>query len=434
MSKRTSARAFAPVSHAATNPYSIGVARGLLATVMSLALLVVSTSWFVYKDLATQVSVSAIHISGLGSQVPTAQSGGVTEQAPSDSFAGRALNILIVGIDSREDQGDDSFGSAEDVDSLRGDTTMLAHISADRSRVQVISIPRDLVTDIPNCTRSDGSVSGWTEGQFNSAISIGANWGYDVASGIACTKSTTELLTGLTVGAFVVVDFKGFESMVDALGGVWFSFDEELYDEDAGLHVVAGCHQLNGQQALAYARARYSLGDGSDLSRIGRQHKLVAAMLRDALSKNFVTDLPALISFIKQSLAAVMPSPNLADFNADVGLLLSLASIDKSGIQFLTMPVQAAPWDNNRVIALDYESEELWDSLAADLPLPGGMTYTDGMGVEHTAPNEWELQTNDDSSPDADSAGDPASTDASSSQADQSATPESAPSPDPILT
>lgn len=374
---------FAPVLHAATNPYRFGAARGVLAALLSVMLFVGSTGWFVYRDLAGSISGNALDISGLGAQSGSEDTT-EEEEAPADSFAGRAINILIVGIDSREDQGSDAYGSTSDVEGIRGDTTMLMHVSADRSRVQIVSIPRDLITDIPACTRTDGSVSGATTGQFNSAITIGANYGYDVASGIACTKATTEKLTGLTVDAFAVVDFKGFQGMINALGGVWFNLDEPVSDSYAQLDLPAGCQRLDGTQALAYARARYELGDGSDISRIGRQQQLVAAIFREALSKNFVTDLPALLSFVKQTLESVQPSTNLSGLNNDAGLLLSLADIDKENIQFVTMPVDAASWDPNRRVATEPMASDLWAALAADGALPVGITYTDGTGAEKT--------------------------------------------------
>jgi len=377
----------APVLHAATNPYRFGAGRGVLAVLLSVLLFAGSTGWFVYRDLAGSVASNTLDITGLGAQ------SGDEEEAPADSFAGRALNILVVGIDSREDQGSDAYGSTTDVEGIRGDTTMLVHISADRSRVQVVSIPRDLITDIPACTRTDGSVSEATTGQFNSAITIGANYGYDVASGIACTKATTQLLTGLTVDAFAVVDFKGFSNMVNALGGVWFNLDEAVSDSYAQLNLPAGCQKLDGTQALAYARARHDLGDGSDISRIGRQQQLVAAIFREALSKNFVTDLPALVSFVKQALESVQPSPNLSDFDTDAGLLLSLANIDKADIQFVTMPWEPASWDANRVVASEPAATDLWAALAADTTLPVGTTYTDGTGKELTVPDPTTAQS-----------------------------------------
>ena len=375
-----------PVLHAATNPYRSGPVRAVLTVFLALVLFVVSTGWFVYHDLTSTVKDNAIDISGLGSQ--SGDDGEEEEEAlPADQFEGNALNILVVGVDSREGSGNSEYGSTSDVEGMRGDTTMLMHISADRSRVQVVSIPRDLMTEIPSCTRTDGTVSEAQYGQFNSALTIGANNGYDVASGIACTKATVERLTGLTVDAFMVVDFSGFTSMINALGGVWFNLDEAVSDERAQLNLPAGCQKLDGTQALAYARARYNLGDGSDISRIGRQQQLVGAIMREALSKNYVTDLPSLLSFVKQALAAVSTSTNLSDLNSDAGLLLSLTSIDKADIEFVTMPFQYSTADPNRVVEDETLAPALWASLAEDSQLPIGTTYTDGTGAERTVPD-----------------------------------------------
>lgn len=381
MSKHSAAGALAPVLHAATNPYRFGALRGVLAALMSVVLMVGSTAYFVWDDLSGSVKSNTLDISGLGAQSGEAKQ---KDEPPADSFKGRAVNILVVGIDSREDQGAGNFGTTADVEGVRGDTTMLVHISADRSRVQIVSIPRDLLTTIPPCTRTDGSVSDETFGMFNSALTIGANWGYDVASGIACTKATTELLTGLDIDAFTVVDFKGFEGMVNALGGVWYDFDEAVKDAYAGLNLPAGCQKLDGAQALAYARARHDLGDGSDIERIARQQQLVAAILRQALSKNYVTDLPALVSFVKQALESLQTSPNLSSLNSDVGLLLSVASIDKKDIQFVTMPWEVSPDDDNRVAPSEPLASQLWAALVADEPLPVGIDYTDGTGATGT--------------------------------------------------
>ena len=373
----------APVLHAATSPYRSGPVRAVLAVFFSLVLFVVSTGWFVYHDLTSTVKNNAIDISGLGSQ--SGQSGDKeADPLPADQFEGNALNILVVGVDSREGSGNSEYGSTSQVEGMRGDTTMLMHISADRSRVQIVSIPRDLMTQIPSCTRTDGTVSPAQYGQFNSALTIGANDGYDVASGIACTKATVEELTGLDVNAFMVVDFSGFKKMIDALGGVWFNLDEAVSDEKAELDLPAGCQKLNGTQALAYARARYNLGDGSDISRIGRQQQLVAAIMREALSKNYVTDLPALLSFVKQALSAVSTSTNLANLDSDAGLLLSLTNIDKANIQFVTMPFQYSTVYPNRVVEDETLAPALWKALSEGSPLPVGITYTDGTGAEKT--------------------------------------------------
>ncbi len=369
-----------PILHAATNPYRFGVARSILAALLSVVVMVASTGWFVYRGFASDLNNGTIDITGLGAQSGTGPAK-ETDGAPGDSFAGRALDILVVGTDSRLNQDVGGIGTTADTEGLRGDTTMLVHVSADRTRIQVVSIPRDLMTTIPSCTRADGSVSGRVdEGQFNSALSIGANGGYDVASGIACTVATTEYLTGISMDGFAVVDFTGFRNMVDALGGVWFNVEEPVHDSYAQLDLPAGCQQLNGTQALAFARARHGLGDGSDTQRMGRQQQLVSAILRELLGKNFVTDLPSVLSFVKQALGSVSTSPNLSEINTDVGLLMSVANIDRANIQFLTMPSGPAQWDPNRVVASEPAASDLWAALAGDEALPVGTQYTDGSG------------------------------------------------------
>lgn len=368
-----------PVLHAATNPYRVSATRSAFAVILSVLLFVGSTGWFVYRDLAGDIAGNVIALPGVDPQSGSTQA----EEKPKDSFAGRAVNILVSGIDSRYGQGASAYGDSSELATIQSDTTMVVHISADRSRLEVISVPRDLVTDIPSCTRTDGSVTEPYEGQFNSAFATGAVTD-DIASGISCTKTAVEHLTGLHMDAFVVVDFKGFQGMIDALGGVWYYLAEPAQDEEADLDLPAGCQKLDGVQALAYARARKHLGDGSDIERIGRQQQLVAAMMRELLSKNLVTDLPAMVTFLKQAVGSLQTSPDLANLNTDVGLLLSLGSIDRSGIRFVTMPWGLADWNENRVVATEPEASELWAALAADQPLPVGTAYTDGNGTAGT--------------------------------------------------
>ena len=364
-----------PILHAATNPYRPGAARFVTAFFLSIVLLVVSTAAFIYHDLGKQLSANAINTDGLGATV-------ASPTPPSDSFHGRALNILVVGIDSRE--GQEAVGLNDGEEGMRADTTMLMHVSADRTRIQVVSIPRDLLVDIPSCKRSDGtSTYAQYDVMFNTAFFNGSN-SKDLAGGIACTKATTELLTGLSIDGFILVDFKGFVGLVDALGGVWYNFEEDIYDERSNLDITAGCHKLSGVEAIAFARTRYAVHDGSDIGRIGNQQKLVAAMMRELLSKNFISDLPALVTFTKQGLAALKPSSNLADFNTDVGLLLSVAGINKENIQFVTTPWYYPPSNPNRVALREPAASNLWAALKTDAPLPSGLDYTSGQGDEKT--------------------------------------------------
>lgn len=382
------------MQHSATEVRYFSAIRAVLGVLVSLVLLAGCTGFFVIKDFRDQLSENIIDISDF-------DKGGTTdeEKPPGDPFAGKALNILVSGIDSRLN-ADYAYGDPDKIDTIRSDTTMIVHISQDRSRVQVVSIPRDLMTTIPSCQSAEGYETYEHYGQFNSAFADGAGKD-DIAGGIACTKATVELLTGLELDGFVVVDFAGFAHMVDALGGVWFDVPSTIENDDSNICFDPGCQHLDGRRALDYARVRYGVedSDGSDLERIGRQQALVGVIFNTLLSKNFITDMPALLSFLKQTLAALKMSSEFADITDDAGLLMSLASISRENIQFLMMPNTPDDYDPNRVVAVEPDATEVWNALANDEPYPPGSEYRDGNGVMRTVPYpEGDGQSSDDSS------------------------------------
>lgn len=362
--------------HSAVAYGTFGVFRSLLAAVMTVVLFVPSLTYFVYNNLASQVASKAIDIAAF-----SPQNGDQAFALPDDAFKGRPVNILVSGIDSRYDQGVNAHGDPEEFSVIFSDVTMVMHVSADRSRINTVSIPRDLMTEIPSCLNANGIETDPYYGQFNSAFSTGAV-SDNKGAGIACTKNAVEQLTGLTIDGFMLIDFNGFVGLVDAIGGIWYDVETRIVDEDSSADLYPGCQRLNGQQALSYARVRKSVGDGSDLGRVGRQQKLVAAMMREALSKNYVTDLPALLEFVQKGISAVNTSPSLADLNTDVALLLSLTSIKKENIQFITMPVVQDPHDLNRVVANDFLAERIWHSMREDLPFPADTEVTTGAGTK----------------------------------------------------
>ena len=374
-----------PIQHSAVNYGRFGLLRGALAILLAGVLFVVSSAGFVYASLSSQfanrvVNIDAYSVDGQSKATP-------------DSFEGRAVNILVVGTDSRSGaSGELGAGDADDVPGLRNDSTMVIHVSADRSRVQIVSIPRDTLVDIPACKHRDGTTSEPTsDDMFNNAMVYGANGGddpEDLAPGIACVKSTVEKLSGMSIDAFMVVDFAGFINMIDALGGVWFNIPEHIEDESAQLYIDAGCWKLSGTHALAYMRSRKGQGDGSDISRIGRQQQLISAMLRELQEKNYVTDPGALINFLQAAISAVNVSDNLGNASSDASLLINvLQKVDRTNIQFVTMPVEEPSWDPNRRIPSDPMAHNVWTALKNDQALPVGTTFTDGNGAQLVVPD-----------------------------------------------
>ena len=374
-----------PIQHSAVNYGRFGFLRGALAVLLAGVLFVVSSAGFVYASLSSQfadrvVNIDAYSVDGQSKATP-------------DSFEGRAVNILVVGTDSRSGaSGELGAGDADDVPGLRNDSTMVIHVSADRSRVQIVSIPRDTLVDIPACKHRDGTTSEPTsDDMFNNAMVYGSNGGddqEDIAPGIACVKSTVEKLSGMSIDAFMVVDFAGFINMIDALGGVWFNIPEHIEDESAQLYIDAGCWKLSGTHALAYMRSRKGQGDGSDISRIGRQQQLISAMLRELQEKNYVTDPGALINFLQAAISAVNVSDNLGNASSDASLLINvLQKVDRTNIQFVTMPVEEPSWDPNRRIPSEPMAHNVWTALKNDQALPVGTTFTDGNGAQLVVPD-----------------------------------------------
>ena len=408
-----------PIQHSAVNFGRFGFLRGALAVLLAGVLFVVSSAGFVYAKLSTQFANRVVSIDAYASDEQN--------KATPDSFEGRAVNILVVGTDSRNGaSGELGAGDADDVPGLRTDSTMVIHVSADRSRVQIVSIPRDTLVDIPACKHRDGTTSEpTTDDMFNNAMVYGANGGdepEDIGPGIACVRSTVEKLSGMSIDAFMVVDFAGFVNMIDALGGVWFNIPDRIDDDSAQLYIDAGCWKLSGVHALAYMRSRKGQGDGSDISRIGRQQQLISAMLRELQDKNYVTDPGALISFLQAAISSVNVSPNLGNASSDASLLINvLQNIDRSNIQFVTMPVDEPSWDPNRRIPSDPMARNVWNALKNDQALPVGTTYTDGNGAQLVVPDPTATTTPSTPTPTQAPTTDPSSQDSSTDNTEQSA-------------
>ncbi len=218
------------------------------------------------------------------------------------------------------------IGGTKGVGGMRSDTTIVVHVSADRSRAELVSIPRDSLVAVPSCTMTNGKKS-WAQrsAMFNTAFATGWDMGGDMASAAGCTIKTVQALTGLTIDHFVVVDFVGFESMVNAIGGVPICLPTSYDSPNAGLHVNAGFQALNGQTALAYARAREGTNmNGSDLQRAARQQQFVAAMIRQVLSKDVLTSVPRLLSFLDAATKSLTVDPGLSHLTDMAGIALSL--------------------------------------------------------------------------------------------------------------
>ena len=362
----------------------------LLASVLGVGLFVGTAGAILYNSLNSQAQNSVLDTSHLR---PPTQSGEDTEEQQevlADGFAGRDVNILLMGIDSRQNQSGDIINPDDDDETIRSDTTLMLNISADRQYVNIISIPRDMWVMIPECYRSDGSVSYEQWGQFNWAFSYGS-LGEDLAAGVNCTEALTEDLTGIVPDGFAVIDFTGFSAMIEALGGVEICLHEEVNDPMyLDLVLPAGCQHLDPTTATQLARVRYT-GDGSDMGRIQRQHLLLGAMVQEAMGQNILTDTPKLYAFVSTALDALKLSPSLSNLRTDAGLASSMAKTPPENFRFLAMPVVTADFDANRLLPKEPQNTEFWQAIANGTPLPVGTVYSDLNGNYYTVGEGGEI-------------------------------------------
>jgi len=272
-----------------------------------------------------------------------------------------ATNLLIMGSDSRTGKGNTGYGY---VPGQRSDTTLLVHIYQGRKSALVVSIPRDSFVTIPKCTTpSGGTVGPWTT-KFNAAFAVG---------GPVCTIKTVESLTGIRINNFIVVDFNAFKTVVDSLGGVQVCFTTPVYDPivhgvgGSGLSLPAGFSNLNGQQALAFVRARESLGDGSDLGRITRQQEFVSSMIRSIEHKGILTNPSLLYSTADTVTQSLTTSKDFANVHNLETFALSLTALSAKNIKLVATPYQFIAGGN---VGWTPKTEKLWAAIRADQPWP----------------------------------------------------------------
>lgn len=187
----------------------------------------------------------------------------VLNSAPGD-ITSTPVNILFLGSDKRP--GENS----------RADTILLMRVNGQTKTISQLSIPRDTLVDIP----------GYGEDKINSAYV----WG-----GPALTIETVEGLTGLPIHHYVELDFSGFPSIVDSLGGVDINVPTAIDSqypqglEWTQVHFDPGPQHMSGEEALVYVRVRYS---DDDFQRMGRQQQFMEALQKKVNSPFNLAKMP----------------------------------------------------------------------------------------------------------------------------------------------
>ncbi len=349
-----------------------------------LALLLVAgvgTAAYAYNRLNSNITSTPLFAGATGN----------AGKEPVDAFGDSAINLLVIGSDSRASAANCSLGGdCSNGPSANADVELLVHVAADRSNATVMSIPRDTVTALPACHGSSGAAMSAHVGQINSTLTFGAG----------CTVAAVHQLTGIPIDHVAVVDFAGVVAMSDAVGGVPVCVSADVYDPYSHLKLTKGAHSLTGVAALEFLRSRHAFGDGSDLGRSDAQHQFLGSLLRTVRSAGTLANPARLYSLAQAATQALTVDPGLDSISKLVSLARDLNRVPADRITFVTMPNALDPANPNRVVPAA-EAKALFSKIAEDHALtpapasraastspPGAASGSAGSSVSGPAPGE----------------------------------------------
>ncbi len=278
-----------------------------------------------------------------------------------------AFNILIIGTDKRTGEGNEGYGDKGS--SGHADTTILLHVAKDRSNATALSIPRDLIVNIPDCPTKleDGSekvVPGQQGVQFNR--SLGEN-GRDPG----CTMRTVKENTGIQADHFMMADFNAVKTLTTAVEGVDVCVEKPVNDKQSKLVLPAGPSKVEGEQALAFVRTRKSFGNHGDLDRIKVQQQFLGSLMRKMSSGDTLTSPSKLLKLAEAATKALTVNEAIGNVGTLKDIALELKKVPTKNIAFTTVPVRDNPAETVKVTVVLEESKapQLFDMIRNDVSL-----------------------------------------------------------------
>lgn len=318
----------------------------------------------------TTLSVVVLASAGIGHAVVSSVDADIARVDPFKDMknrppAGHGMNVLLVGTDGR-----DRISEQERKQYRLGgrpcnctDTMMIVHLSQDRQRASVVSLPRDSYAELPeHVDQNTGKRHGPHPVKLNAAYAEG---------GPALTVRTVEKMTNLKIDHYLEVDFTSFMRTVDVLGGVRICTAEPVKDSHTGLDLPAGTHTLSGGQALQYVRSRHIDG-ASDLGRMKRQQHFLAALIDQATSSRVLLNPLKFRDVTTAVLGSVRADKSFrTDELLDLGR--AMRNFSPSSSEFATVPIaqvahpvkgvgSTVKWDRAR-------ADQLFRALREDRPL-----------------------------------------------------------------
>ena len=283
-----------------------------------------------------------------------------------DDDPGAPTNFLIVGSDTRDDQGD-RFG---EVGGQRGDSIMVAHVDPRTKTASMLSFPRDLVVDIPGMGRD----------KINSA------YNEDRGGGPETLVLTITQNFGIPINHYIEVDFSGFERIVDTIGSVDIWFNAPAQDSYTGLKIqyAPGCAHLNGVEALKYVRSRHfqyldfetetwRSDPTSDFGRIRRQQYFIRSLMHRAIRHTKGRPLDGIE--LVDRLADMITTNSTMNIEDVKKLAKAFINSDPAAIEMFTAPTQSD--GSGGLLLREEEAQPLFDRFAPRPPVTVNVDYGD---------------------------------------------------------
>jgi LCP family protein required for cell wall assembly len=313
----------------------------------------------VVRVVAAVLTVAVVFGTGIAwSNVRSFEDGIFHMSAPSLGRGGDdgAIDILLVGLDSRTDAHGNALSTEElatlragDEEATNTDTIILVRIPNNGRSATAISIPRDSYVAAPGLgkTKINGVYGQTREAKRASLVKAGASAAEAEAQGTEAGREalikTVADLTGVTVDHYAEIGLLGFALITDALGGVDVCLKEPVYEPLSGADFPAGRQRLDGPQALSFVRQRHDLPRG-DLDRVVRQQVVMASLAHRIISGHTLSSPTTL----KRLEAAVQRSVVISSGWDVMDFVQQLQNLAGGKVAFATIPVlDGAGWSDD---------------------------------------------------------------------------------------
>lgn len=314
---------------------------------------------------AVAASSTAPFTAAVSPQISRTASAAIEPSSASPRAMYAAENVLLLLTDTRPTgSASDAAGSATASVGGSSDDTMVVHFSADRQHVSVLSIPRDTLIPAPACkawnpttgvvSNTASSMPPGQQVRFNSAYAIG---------GPTCTGAAVQALTGLKIDRFVGIDFTGFQTVVDAIGGITVNACAPVVDGTLGTILpAAGTQKVTGANALSLFRAREVVGaNGSEMAQIRRQQYLFSALIQQ-IDKTGTLINPGKLDALLNVIATNTFTDNMTLENL-VDLAGSIGDLKPGQVSFYTLPTDPSTADPTTLKVKQPQADQLTQAI-----------------------------------------------------------------------